>query len=145
MYRWCQQSLSSSLSPPSRAPLKSSTGLRRRGGSWVFPPSPPAHAPSLFPSSSFLPPVLGEAGARRQAVLFLLRIDLTLLCFGLTGKGASQVLSLLLKTSHSQVDFCRLVLIKYNRGPSAANRFTSFTSMQCFQQQTLPLSSRTPF
>lgn len=74
-------SLSAAPSPPSHS-FKSSTGLRHRG-SWVFPPSHQLMLP--LPSSPCPPaPVLGKAGARRQAVLFLQRIDLTLprLCFG---------------------------------------------------------------
>ncbi len=80
---------SPSPSPPSQS-FKSSTGLRRRG-SWVSPPSHPLMLPLFFCLSlppPLLPPppppVLGKAGARRQAVLFLQRIDLTLprLCFG---------------------------------------------------------------
>lgn len=80
MYRWCQQSPCFSLSSPSHS-FKSSTGLRHRG-SWVFPLSHPLTLP-LFFSPPPPPPLLGKAGARRQAVLFLQRIDLTLprLCF----------------------------------------------------------------
>lgn len=83
----CTDGASSLLASPSPLPplpthsFKSSTGLRRRG-SWVFPLSHPLTLP-LFFSPPPPPPVLGKAGARRQAVLFLQRIDLTLprLCF----------------------------------------------------------------
>lgn len=66
----------SSLPPLPYRPFKSNTGLRHRG-SWVFPPSHPLMLP-LFLSFLLLMPVLGKAGARRQAVQLLQRTDLTL-------------------------------------------------------------------
>lgn len=85
MYRWCQQSLCLSLSSPS-PPFHSFKKQHRAQAQRQlgFSSFPPAYAPSLFLPPSFLPPALGKAGARRQAVLFLQRIDLTLprLCFG---------------------------------------------------------------
>lgn len=116
-------SLSASSSPPSRS-FRSSTGAQaqRQLGFFLLhtssrslsslPPSPPSSPPS------FPPPVIGEAGARRQTVLFLQRIDLTSpqLRFASTER-ASQVLFLqriksIPLAGRKKAQGCRLVLME---------------------------------
>lgn len=90
MYRWCQQSLCLSLSSPPLPTLPPTLLKAARGsgaeaaGFFLLPTLSSSLSFSLFIHPSFLPPVLGKAGARRRAMLFLQRIDLTLtrLCFG---------------------------------------------------------------